>query len=64
MLLLLLAHFWQVAAKALMTMAETPLTLLLKKEVRGMPITLTIHIFGLVITIKVKSENRHSGQFP
>ena len=24
-----------------------------------MPITLTFHIFGLVFTIKVKSENRH-----
>ena len=26
-----------------------------------MPITLTFHIFGLVFTIKVKSENRHPG---
>jgi len=27
-----------------------------------MPITLTFHIFGLVFTIKVKSENRHPGR--
>ena len=25
-------------------------------------ITLTFHIFGLVFTIKVKSENRHPGR--
>jgi len=30
--------------------------------VRLMPITLTFHIFGLVFTIKVKSENRHPGR--
>ena len=34
----------------------------LRKEVRAMPITLTLHIFGLVFTIKVKSENRHPGR--
>jgi len=28
-----------------------------------MPITLTFHIFGLVFTIKVKSENRHPGRW-
>ena len=33
-----------------------------RKEVRAMPITLTFHIFGLVFTIKVKSENRHPGR--
>ena len=33
-----------------------------RKEVRLMPITLTFHIFGLVFTIKVKSENRHPGR--
>ena len=27
-----------------------------------MPITLTFHIFGLVFTIRVKRENRHSGK--
>ena len=27
-----------------------------------MPITLTIHLFGYVITIRVKSENRHSAK--
>jgi len=30
--------------------------------VRLMPITLTLHILGFVITIKVKSENRHSAK--
>ena len=33
-----------------------------RKEVSLMPITLTFHIFGLVFTIKVKSENRHPGR--
>ena len=33
-----------------------------RKEVRDMPITLTFHIFGLVFTIRVKSENRHPGR--
>ena len=33
-----------------------------RKEVKLMPITLTFHIFGLVFTIKVKSENRHPGR--
>ena len=33
-----------------------------RKGVRLMPITLTLHIFGFVITIKVKSKNRHSGK--
>mgnify|MGYP000806463651 CR=1 FL=1 len=32
------------------------------KGVRLMPITLTFHLFGCVITIKVKSENRHPGR--
>ncbi len=29
------------------------------KEVRHMPITLTIHILGYTITIRVKKQNRH-----
>ena len=33
-----------------------------RKGVRLMPITLTLHILGFVITIKVKSENRHSAK--
>lgn len=36
----------------------------LRKEVKLMPITLTFHVFGYTITLKVtkKSNNRHSGQ--
>ena len=34
----------------------------LRKEVTSMPVTLTFHIFGLVFTIRVKRENRHSGK--
>ena len=34
----------------------------LRKEVRTMPITLTFHIFGYVITIRVKRESRHSAK--
>lgn len=30
-----------------------------RKGVRHMPITLTVHIFGYVFTLKVKRENRH-----
>ena len=33
-----------------------------RKGVRLVPITLTLHIFGFVITIKVKRENRHSAK--
>ena len=33
-----------------------------RKGVRLVPITLTVHIFGVVITIKVKRENRHSAK--
>ena len=33
-----------------------------RKGVRLVPITLTLHIFGFVITIRVKSENRHSAK--
>ena len=32
------------------------------KEVKQMPITLTFHIFGLTITLRVKKQNRHSGK--
>ena len=32
----------------------------LRKEVKSMPITITLHIFGLVVTIRIKEENRHS----
>ncbi len=31
----------------------------LPKGGEAMPITVTFHIFGYVVTIKVKSENRH-----
>jgi hypothetical protein len=36
----------------------------LRKEVELMPITLTFHVFGLTVTvrIKTKSNNRHSAQ--
>ena len=36
----------------------------LRKEVELMPITLTFHVFGLTVTvrIKTKSNNRHSGK--
>ena len=33
------------------------------KGVRLVPITLTFHIFGYVVTIRVKSENRHPGRW-
>ena len=33
-----------------------------RKGVRLMPITLTLYIFGFVVTIRVKSENRHSAK--
>ena len=33
-----------------------------RKGVRLVPITLTVHIFGVVITIRVKRENRHSAK--
>jgi len=32
------------------------------KEVLLMPITLTFHVFGLTITVTVKSRNRHSAK--
>ena len=35
---------------------------LLHKGGEIMPITLTFHIFGLVFTIRVKKENRHSAK--
>ena len=34
----------------------------LRKEVIAMPITVTFHVFGLTITITVKSNNRHSAK--
>ena len=33
-----------------------------REGVRLVPITLTFHIFGYVVTIRVKSENRHPGR--
>ena len=27
-----------------------------------MPITITFHIFGFTVTIRIKGRNRHSGQ--
>ena len=40
------------------------LAIILRKEVMLMPITLTFHVFGYTITvrIKTKSDNRHSGK--
>ena len=35
----------------------------LRKEVILMPITLTFHVFGLTITVTVKSNNRHSAKW-
>ena len=37
-----------------------------RKEVKLMPITLTFHVFGYTITLKVtkKSNNRHSDLVP
>ena len=34
----------------------------LRKGGDSMPITLTIHLFGLVFTLKVKRESRHSAK--
>ena len=34
----------------------------LRKEVIFMPITLAFHVFGLTITVTVKSNNRHLSQ--
>ena len=33
-----------------------------RKEVIEMPITLTFHVFGITITVTVKSTHRHSGK--
>jgi hypothetical protein len=40
------------------------LAIILRKGVKLMPITLTFHVFGYTITvrIKTKSDNRHSGK--
>ena len=35
---------------------------ILRKEVVDMPITITLHILGCVVTIRIKSENRHSAK--
>ena len=35
---------------------------ILREEVVDMPITITLHIFGYVVTIRIKSENRHSAK--
>ena len=43
----------------------TPLALTvtshLREEVVDMPITITLHIFGYTVTIRIKGENRHPG---
>ena len=33
----------------------------LREEVVDMPITITLHIFGYTVTIRIKGENRHPG---
>jgi len=33
-----------------------------RKGVKQMPITLTIHILGYTVTIRVKKQNRHSAK--
>ena len=40
------------------------LAIILRKEVTLMPITLTFHVFGITVTLKLtkKSNNRHSGK--
>ena len=42
------------------------LAIILRKGVKLMPITLTFHVFGYTITvrIKTKSDNRHSDMIP
>lgn len=35
---------------------------LLMKEVVNVPITITFHIFGCTVTIRIKAKNRHSGK--
>ena len=35
---------------------------ILRKEVRPMPITITLHIFGYTVTIRIKGRNRHSAK--
>ena len=44
----------------------TPLALTvtshLREEVVDMPITITLHIFGYTVTIRIKGENRHPGR--
>lgn len=37
-------------------------TLMMKKEVIEMPITITVHVFGITITVTVKSTHRHSAK--
>ena len=34
----------------------------LREEVVDMPITITLHIFGYTVTIRIKGENRHSAK--
>ena len=34
----------------------------LREEVVDMPITITLHIFGYTVTIRIKGENRHPGR--
>ena len=40
------------------------LAIILRKEVMHMPITLTFHVFGITVTLKLtkKSNNRHSAK--
>ena len=33
-----------------------------EREVRDMPITITFHIFGFTVTVRIKGRNRHSAK--
>lgn len=35
---------------------------ILRKEVRDMPITITFHVFGFTVTVRIKGRNRHSAK--
>jgi len=35
----------------------------LREEVKAMPITITLHIFGITVTIKIKRWNRHPARW-
>ncbi len=36
--------------------------ILFAEEVRRMPITITLHIFGYTVTIRIKGRDRHSAK--